>query len=124
MGISVSDHGRANQLFLKGTGSIDVVEMRTAIDQFRGGDRRSMAILLDLSEATLKFSADDVAKLAEERADEHRRLPLGPLALVAFADESFGISRMFKAYSDSSGRPHVGVFRDVSTAERWLQTLR
>jgi len=82
-----------------------------------------MPILLDLSDATLTFSSDEIAKLAEDRVTENKRSPLGPLALVATTDEAFGISRMFKAYSDANGRPHVGVFRDALTAERWLQSL-
>jgi hypothetical protein len=117
------DHARANRLFLKGIGTIDIAEMREAVDRFRAGERRAIAILLDLSEASLKFSAEDVAKLAEDRALENSRLPLGPLALVASADESFGLSRMFKAFSDANGRPHVGVFRDIVNAERWLQSV-
>src|SRR5688500_7860382 len=97
--------------------------MRAAVDEFRAGERRAMPILLDLSEATLNFSADDVVTLAADRALENQRAPLGPLALIATADEPFGLSRMFKAYSDANGRPHVGVFRDASSAERWLQSL-
>ena len=123
MHIFVGDHAGANRLRLKAIGSIDIDEMRSAVDQFRAGERRVMPILLDLSEATLQFSSDDVAKLAEDRATENKRSPLGPLALVATTDESFGISRMFKAYSDANGRPHVGVFRDALTAERWLESL-
>jgi hypothetical protein len=121
--ISVSANARPDRLFLTGTGLIDIAEMRAAIDQFRAGEGRVMPILLNLSEATLKFSSDDVAKLAEERATENKRSPLGPLALVASEDEAFGISRMFKSYSDANGRPHVGVFRDAVTAEQWLQSL-
>jgi hypothetical protein len=121
--IQIGDHANEKRLTLKGTGSIDITEMRAAVDQFRAGERRVMPILLDLSEAKLEFSAADVAKLAEDRATENKRSPLGPLALVATADETFGISRMFKAYSDANGRPRVGVFRDVMAAERWLQSL-
>ena len=124
MSIVVGDHQATNRLFLKGIGSIDIIEMRAAVDQFRAGERRVVPILLDLSEALLKLSAEDVAKLAEDRAKENTRSPLGPLALVATTDEAFGISRMFKAYSDANGRPHVGVFRDAVTAERWLQSLQ
>ena len=123
MPIFAGDYAGAKRLRLKASGSIDIVEMRAAVDQFRAGERRVMPILLDLSEATLKFSSDDVAKLAEDRATENKRSPLGPLALVATTDEPFGISRMFKSYSDANGRPHVGVFRDVATAQRWLQSV-
>ncbi len=123
MPIVISDDAGAKRLRLKAAGAIDIVEMRAAVDQYRAGERRVMPILLDLSDATLTFSADDVAKLAEDRATENKRSPLGPLALVAAADAPFGISRMFKAYSDLSGRPHVGVFRDALTAERWLDSL-
>jgi hypothetical protein len=121
--IFVNDDVGGKRLSLKATGSIDIAEMRAAVDQFRAGERRVVPILLDLSEATLKFSSDDIAKLAEDRASENKRSLLGPLALVATADEPFGISRMFKAYSDSNGRPNVGVFRDALTAEQWLQSF-
>ena len=123
MPIVLEDRASADRLFLKGTGSIDMAEMRAAVNKFRAGERRLMPILLDLSEATLQFSADDVAKLAEDRASEYKRSALGPLALVASADEPFGVSRIFKAYSDANGRPHVGVFRDPVSAERWFQSL-
>jgi hypothetical protein len=121
--IFVADYAGAKHLRLKATGSIDIVEMRAAVDQFRAGERRVIPILLDLTEATLTFSPNDVAKLAEDRAAENKRSSLGPLALVATTDEPFGISRMFKSYSDANGRPHVGVFRDVATAQRWLQSV-
>jgi len=121
--IFVTDDVGEKHLRLKATGSIDIAEMRAAVDQYRAGERRVVPILLDLSEATLKFSSDDIAKLAEDRASENKRSLLGPLALVATADEPFGISRMFKAYSDANGRPNVGVFRDALTAEQWLQSF-
>ena len=123
MAIFVQDDA-GNRLLLKGTGSIDLAELRSAVDQFRAGERRVVPIVLDLSEATLSFSADDVATLAEERARENKRSPLGPLAVVAAADEVFGLGRMFKAYSDANGRPHVGVFRKTLTAEDWLRSLQ
>ena len=123
MPIVAGDHQPANRLMLKGIGSIDIVELRAAVDHFRAGERRVVPILLDLSEASLRLSGEDVAKLAEDRADENRRSPLGPLALVATTDEPFGISRMFKGYSDANGRPHIGVFRNAAAAERWLQSL-
>lgn len=123
MPIFAADYSGAKHLSLKATGSIDIVEMRAAVDEFRAGERRSMPILLDLTEATLTFSPADVASLAENRAAENKRSSLGPLALVATTDEPFGISRMFKSYSDVNGRTRVGVFRDAPTAQRWLQSL-
>ena len=122
MPILVQDDS-GNRLLLKGTGAIDIAEMRLAVDQFRAGERRLQPILLDLSEATLSFSADDVAALAEERARENKRSPLGPLAVAATADEVYGLGRMFKSYSDANSRPYVGVFRDKLTAEDWLRSL-
>ena len=123
MPIFAANHADAKHLSLKATGSIDIGEMRAAVDQFRAGERRIMPILLDLTDATLTFSPDHVASLAEDRAAENKRSALGPLALVAKTDEPFGMSRMFKSYSDANGRPHVGVFRDAPTAHRWLQSL-
>ena len=123
MPIVVREHAARNRILLSGSGVIDIFEMRAAVDQFRAGAGRVVPILLDLSEATLTFSSEDVAKLAEDRAAESKQSRLGPLALVAKADAPYGVSRMFKAYSDANGRPHVGVFRDAVSAERWFQSL-
>ena len=124
MAIFPQDYEAADRLLLKGTGSIDIAELRSAIDLYRNGEYRLTPILFDLTEAKLILSTNDVATLAEERASEMKRKGLGPLALIAAADEAFGLSRMFKAHSDVNGRPQVGVFKDRSAAESWLSSLQ
>ena len=124
MPISVEHYATPNQLLLKGRGAIDFAEMTQSIAVHRSGEQRRTPFILDLTEATLKLSADDVYMLAEKMAGEMKRSPIGPVAVIATADEVFGIGRMYQAYSDIAGRPQVGVFRDIAAAERWLATVK
>jgi len=123
MPVAAVEYPFPDRLLFKVTGSIDVAEMRRVIASHRGGANRLTPILFDLTEATLQVSAADVASLAEATALEMRRAPIGPVALIATSDELFGLGRMYQAHSTASGRPHVGVFRDQKSAERWLETL-
>lgn len=61
--------------------------------------------------------------MADHMAGEMKRLPFGPLAVVAPEDEAFGPGRMYKSYCDMAGPRHVGVFRNLAAAEQWLGTL-
>jgi hypothetical protein len=113
----------ANRLLLKATGTINLSEMITVMAAFRGRDTRLTPILFDLAGATISVSAAEVAALAQMMALEMKKAPMGPVALIADRDEVFGLGRMFQSYSVASGRPDVGVFRDLTAAERWLEIL-
>jgi hypothetical protein len=123
MPVVAVDYPFPDRLLLKVTGCIDVAEMRRVIASHRSGATRLTPILFDLTEATLHVSAAEVASLAEATALEMKRAVLGPVALIATSDEVFGLGRMYQSHSAASGRPHVGVFRDQTAAERWLQSL-
>lgn len=124
MPITAEDYPVPHRRLLKGTGVIDAGELIKVFAASRSGEYRQTPFILDLTEAELRYSADDAYMLAQRTADEMRHSPLGPVAVVAFSDEVFGISRMFQAYSNAAGRRDVGVFRDMGAAERWLRTLR
>lgn len=123
MPVVAVDYPIADRLLLKASGTIDLSEMMKVIAFFRGSDTRLMPILFDLADATISVSGAEVASLAEMMALEMKKAPLGPLALIAASDEVFGMARMYQSYSTASGRPHVGVFRDLGAAERWLEKL-
>ena len=124
MSITVVDYPIADVLVLRATGIVGISEIRKVIALHRGGETRLMPIFFDLTEATVDASAVDVASLAGMMALEMKKAPLGPVALIATSDEVFGLARMYQSYNVASGRRDVGVFRDLSAAERWLETLR
>jgi hypothetical protein len=124
MSITTVDSPIADLLVLKVTGIVGIAEMRKVIAVHRDGETRLMPIFVDLTEATVDASAVDVASLAGMMAVEMKKGPLGPVALIATSDEVFGLARMYQSYNIASGRRDVGVFRDLSAAERWLETLR
>ena len=123
MPVVAVDYPVPNRLLLKATGTIELSEMIKVIAFFRGSDTRLTPILFDLADTTIKVSAAEVAALAQMMALEMKKAPVGPVALITTDPEVFGMGRMFQSYSTASGRPHVGVFRDLSAAERWLDAL-
>jgi hypothetical protein len=123
MSIEVVDYAVPGRLLLKGTGPITRSEMLEAIGIYRTGERRQMAFILDLTHAVLNLSADDIAQIADYMASEMKRSPFGPLAVLAPADETFGLGRMYKSYCEIAGPRQVGIFRNLVAAEQWLRRL-
>jgi hypothetical protein len=79
--------------------------------------------VVDARDATLELSTADVRKLAALAREVRRRTAVGPTALVASRDLSYGIGRMYAGFdaSDSAG---FAVFRSMEEAERWLKELQ
>ena len=117
------DYPIADRLLLRATGTIALSEIVKVMAALRSGETRLTPIIFDLIDATVTISATEVASLAQMMAFEMKKAPIGPVALIATSDELFGMGRMYQAYSVTSGRPEVGVFRDLSAAERWLEKL-
>ena len=117
------DYPIADRLLLKATGAIPLAEMIKVMAALRSTETRLTPIIFDLADATVGVSATEVASLAQMMALEMKKAPIGPVALIAGSDELFGMARMYQAYSVTAGRPQVGVFRDLSGAERWLEAL-
>jgi hypothetical protein len=78
--------------------------------------------LFDARGATTNVTADEVRMLVQRAADTLRRIPLGPTAIVATDDVAFGMARMYAILTEQAGA-RVEVFRDVESANRWLQEL-
>lgn len=79
--------------------------------------------VVDARDATLELSTADVRKLAALAREVRRRTAVGPTALVASRDLSYGIGRMYAGFDapDSAG---FAVFRSMEEAERWLKELQ
>jgi hypothetical protein len=123
MPVVAVDYPIADRLLLKATGTINLSEMIMVMAHFRSSDARLKSILFDLQDATISVSDTEVESLAQMMASEMKKAPMGPVVLIATNDEVSGMARMYQAYSTASGRPEVGVFRDLSSAEQWLERL-
>ena len=78
--------------------------------------------LFDARGTTTNVTAEQVRMLVQRAADTLRRIPLGPTAIVATDDVVFGMARMYAILTEQAGA-RVEVFRDVESANRWLQEL-
>jgi hypothetical protein len=78
--------------------------------------------LFDARGATTNVTAEQVRMLVQRAADTLRRIPVGPTAIVATDDVVFGMARMYAILTEEAGA-RVEVFRDVESANRWLQEV-
>lgn len=69
------------------------------------------------------LSADEIRELAHQDKNEVDRLERLVIAVVAFRDSEFGLSRMWELYADSP-RIESCVFRDLTAAREWLLSKR
>ncbi len=67
-------------------------------------------------------SGDRISEFARFSADMDRTGVISKLAIVAPADLSYGIGRMYQSYRELQGHTEkqVGVFRTMEDAEKWI----
>jgi len=121
--VRIPEHPTPNQVLVVVSGDASVREMLDFIVESRGGGLRRCAFLFDVSAATISASGDEMRQLAMYAARESRQEPMGPVAIISTDPETFGMGRMYQAYSVAEGRRNVGVFRSVSEAQTWLAAL-
>jgi hypothetical protein len=78
--------------------------------------------LFDADDATTTLTGDQVRQLVWHVRHLLAREPFGPTAIVATNDLVYGMARMLAIWCEDTG-PSFGVFRDVATAEGWLDGL-
>jgi hypothetical protein len=76
-------------------------------------------VLLDLRRITSLPDGDDIAAVAQAVSRLRHRVAWGACAVVASADASFGMSRVFEVHTDELFE-RVAVFRDLAAAAIWL----
>jgi len=121
--VRIPEHPTPNQVLVVVSGDASVREMLDFIAESRAGGLRRCAFLFDVSAATISASGDEMRQLAMYAARESRQEPMGPVAIISTDPETFGMGRMYQAYSVAEGRRNVGVFRSVSEAQTWLAAL-
>ena len=76
--------------------------------------------LIDARGATTDLSTEQVRRLVQRAANMLRDVDLGATAIVTTHDVVFGMARMYSILAEGVG-VNVEVFRDISTATRWLE---
>jgi hypothetical protein len=74
--------------------------------------------IFDTTGATLKLDEDDLMALGARIRAYIPLGPIGPLAIVATTERSYGQARMFMALAEAD-RP-IKIFRELHAARRWL----
>jgi hypothetical protein len=76
--------------------------------------------IVDLSAVTnIVMSTEDIEKIADQDKNAEKFLGQIAIAVVAVKDFDFGLSRMWEAYTGTSGIDTM-VFRDLLTAQKWI----
>jgi hypothetical protein len=124
MPIAVVPHDTPNLVMAVVTGEVAVGEMMAYMKAQRIGERRSWAFILDTSGATVSASSADLQNIASFAAEEFKKSGIGPVAFVTSDPATFGMGKVYQAYSSASGRRNVGVFRTLDEAQRWLSRIK
>ena len=74
--------------------------------------------IIDNTQLERQYTFDEVDALARPRIDT--RLSAGKVAIVASADITYGISRMYEMISATRNPQQIGVFRGTRSALNWL----
>lgn len=120
MPLSWAEQQYDNQVLIIVSGETSMQEMKDFIVASRGGRLRHFAFLFDVSNAIVSLSGDEMRQLAAYAAEEARQSPIGPVAFISTDPGTFGLGRMYQAYSAAEGRKDVGVFRSLPDAQAWL----
>jgi hypothetical protein len=95
---------------------LDLKRRLTKDPEFKAGMRE----LSDVRAVTdLRVTTQGVRSMVSEDAKQSSTLHAYKLAIVAGGDAVFGMARMYQMLTEAN-LPHVAVFRDYETAERWL----
>jgi hypothetical protein len=74
--------------------------------------------IFDMTQSELALNDDDMMELGARIRAYAGTANMGPLAIVATSDESYGRARMFAALADA--RRPLKIFRELHTARQWL----
>ena len=78
--------------------------------------------LFDARGTETDLTSEQVRRLVQRAARTARTIPLGPTAIVATDDNLYGMARMYSLLAEGVG-VSVEVFRDLDSAERWLNRI-
>lgn len=103
------------------TGTFAFADAATFLSTVRTGPFTSYTMLVDLREAVIDISPDEVRRLAEQVGRTLRQSgPRAPVALVTATPVDFGMLRMYQTHTEIEGSSAINVFQSIADAEAWL----
>lgn len=107
----------------KGSGVVEGKDAYTMNAQLYSSDEAVKKIryqIVDLTEITeFRITSDEIKGIASQDARAMKLNPNMYIAIVAPDPMSFGMNRMYQAYT-AEGQDKVGVFRDLLQAKAWI----
>ena len=79
---------------------------------------QSYDTILDNTRTETAFTSNEINKLSNPRIDTGKQA--GKVAIIAIADVTYGISRMYEILAEPKSPHTVSVFRDTDLALKWL----
>jgi len=103
------------------TGTFNFASAAAFVSTVRTGDLASYTMLVDLRDATIDFTSEEVRRLAEQVGRTLRQSgPRGAVALVTATPSDFGMLRMYQTHTEIEGTSAINVFQSIADAEAWL----
>jgi hypothetical protein len=99
-------------------GAVNRTDIEDYLDNVVVTDTLPYRKIFDMTQGELALSDDDMMALGARIRAYAGTVSIGPLAIVATSDESFGRARMFAALADA--RRPLKIFRELHTARQWL----
>lgn len=89
-------------------------------------DKPTRLVLWDFTEGTVALiSSEEAERIAALGSNIRPNIKGGKAAFLAPKDIDFGISRMFQVFSEIKNFTfEIEVFRDMSTAQEWLELVQ
>jgi len=109
------------RIYSKAVGLITFEDLLSHMRAEVGPEVATYSEVFDCTGATTNLNVEQVRLLADERRHIAQTQPAGPTAVVANNDLFFGMLRMFDMLTETI-RP-LRVFRDIRSAEQWLDSL-
>lgn len=104
---------------------VDVTELRATFDEIVAlpDFREGLKLIVDFRGGRTALSADDVRHLAEYAEHTDARWGTTKWLIIASADVTYGLSRMFVALAEKL-QVTTHVFRNLDAADDWLDMGR
>jgi hypothetical protein len=120
MSITYSVDSRSGHLMTRADGVVTFREIDEHLDVEQRNRDLHRPELIDARGATTDVTALQVRLLIQRAASMLRAADVGPTAIVTSNDVVYGMARMYSILAEGAG-VHAEVFRDMSSANMWLE---
>jgi hypothetical protein len=109
------------RMFTHASGLVTFRDVNCHLDHEERDRGLDLPELVDARGARTDLNSEQVRRLVQRAVRLMRTMPLGRTAIVADDDTLFGMARMYSILAEHDGI-FVDVFRDIESAEQWLDS--